>query len=59
MDLRIHGYEGKNLRLFAAELWSSINVEKCKIRIKPNKIVIVLHKQANDGMRPWERLRRG
>jgi len=58
MNLIVRGYKGKNLRMYAAELWSSINPEKCKLRIKPNMIVLTLHKAQNDGMRPWEKLRR-
>ena len=60
LDLWVRGYEGaKNMRLFAAELWSDVEVGKCKIRIKPDKLVLSLRKLANDGMRPWQRLRRG
>ena len=58
MDLLIRGYQGQNLRLNAIELWSSIDVNKCKMKIKPNKIVLTLYKAQNDGMRPWEKLRR-
>ena len=60
MDLRVRGYEGcKTMRMFAAELWSSVDPAKCKIKLKPDMIVLSLRKQNNDGMRPWERLRRG
>ena len=60
MDLRVRGYEGsRTLRLFAAELWSSVEPDKCKLKVKPGMIVLSLRKQHNDGMRPWERLRRG
>ena len=60
MDLRVRGYEGtRTMRLFAAELWSSIEPDKCKLKVKPGMLVVTLRKQQNDGMRPWERLRRG
>jgi tetratricopeptide (TPR) repeat protein len=58
MDLIIKGYKGKNLRLYAAELWSSIDPKRCKVKIKADMIVISLQKAQNDGMRPWEKLRR-
>ena len=58
MNLLVRGYNGKNLRLYAAELWSSIDPTKCKVRVKPDMIVLTLKKAQNDGMRPWEKLRR-
>ena len=51
-------YKGNNLRLYASELWSSIDPSKCKFKIKPDMIVLTLQKAQNDGMRPWEKLRR-
>jgi hypothetical protein len=58
MDLSVKGYNGQNLRLYAAELLGAIVPNKCKMKIKPNMIVVSLRKAQNDGMRPWEKLRR-
>ncbi len=58
LDLRVRGYEGRTMRLYAPELWAPIDPAKCKVKVKPDMVMLSLRKKENDGMRPWEKLRR-
>ena len=47
LDLRVRGYEGRTMRLYAPELWAPIDPAKCKVKVKPDSVypdwVVTLH----------------
>jgi len=44
MELRIHEYNGKNLKFGVPKLECKINIKRCKMKVKKGKIVIRLRK---------------
>ena len=57
---RVRGLRGKDFRLHIPETWDTLDHAKCKLRIKPDKLVISLAKGAplRHFGQSWEQLRR-
>ncbi|TQD88138.1 hypothetical protein C1H46_026341 [Malus baccata] len=47
-DIKLHDVEGKNYRFGLPKLNKEINPEKCKVLVKPTRVVINLAKTSKD-----------